>query len=145
MKLSFDKALVQQLFGDSQAATEHKVAYEEYLPKEEAERQRKPGLWLVGDSGVYLMSNSKDGVPHPTNTHKGENGEDEPDFLVAYAHEVNPEKLEFEEWWANKRESFGGNDGVEFLDAPTVQAMLDNAQDDKVFLEVSTKSISVPI
>jgi Protein of unknown function (DUF3085) len=57
-----------------------------------------PGLWLVGDQGVYLM-------PNTTSTKR----------TIVYAHECDPTKLDFETWWANKRASFGGDDGVEFI------------------------------
>lgn len=57
-----------------------------------------PGLWLVGDRGVYLMPN--------TTARK---------FTVVYARECDPTKLDFETWWANKGASFGGDDGVEFI------------------------------
>lgn len=70
----------------------------------------QPGLWLVGDHGVYLMSNGGDSAKQL----EGGN--------AAYAHEVNPEKLPFEEWWENKRASFGGDDGCEFIDAETIRS-----------------------
>ncbi len=57
-----------------------------------------PGLWLVGDEGVYLMPNTTD-----------------PKRTIVYARECDPKKLDFDTWWANKRASFGGDDGVEFL------------------------------
>ena len=57
-----------------------------------------PGLWLVGDQGVYLM---------PNTTGK--------ERTIVYARECDPSKLDFETWWANKRASFGGDDGVEFI------------------------------
>jgi len=58
-----------------------------------------PGLWLVGDEGVYLMSN--------TTTDKR---------TIIYARECDPTKHDFETWWANKRAGFGGGDGVEFIE-----------------------------
>lgn len=63
-----------------------------------------PGLILVGDQGVYLMSNAPiesvkaAGVSH-----------------VAYAAEADPTALPFEAWWDNKRASFGPDDGTVFL------------------------------
>jgi len=36
--------------------------------------------------------------------------------FVVYAKECNPTKLKFDEWRENKRASFGGDDGVEFID-----------------------------
>jgi len=77
------------------------------------------GLILVGDRGVYLMSQAPRaeieglGVAH-----------------VAYASQANPEILNFETWWANKRASFGGDDGTLLLPAEAVEAGLASARDD---------------
>jgi len=57
-----------------------------------------PGLWLVGDGGVYLM---------PNTTFKSR--------TIVYARECDPTKLDFDTWWENKRASFGVDDGVEFI------------------------------
>jgi hypothetical protein len=57
-----------------------------------------PGLWLVGDEGVYLMSNT---------TAKAR--------TIVYARECDPTKLPFDTWWANKQATFGGGDGIEFV------------------------------
>lgn len=71
-------------------------------------KDEKRGLWLVGDQGVYIMSNGKlaDGQ-RP---------------LVVYAEEcqpgVNPD------WWTYKVRHFGGDDGVEFLDAERVLRLI---------------------
>ena len=60
----------------------------------------KPAIWLVGDQGVYLMSNGT--------------AENRPP--VAYAEGVNPDKNSFDTWWENKRRSFGGDDGCDPID-----------------------------
>ena len=57
-----------------------------------------PGLWLVGDEGVYLMPNTKAKAR-----------------TIIYARECDPTKLDFETWWANKRRGFGGGDGIDFI------------------------------
>jgi len=56
----------------------------------------KPGLWLVGDNGVYIISNGKlaDGA-RP---------------LVVYSEECHP--VGDPDWF--KRRHFGGDDGIEF-------------------------------
>ena len=66
-----------------------------------------PGLWLVGDRGVYLMPNTTGNA-----------------FTVVYARECDPTKLDFETWWANKRASFGGDDGVEFIDLKDIDRLV---------------------
>jgi len=62
------------------------------------------GLHLVGDQGIYLMSQeSSDAVKKTGISH------------VAYAKECNPEVMAFDDWWEAKRAGFGGDDGVDFL------------------------------
>lgn len=61
----------------------------------------RPGLWLVGDEGVYIMSNGK--------LAKGEKA------LVVYADECHP--VGNPGWWHYKRRWFGGDDGIEFIEA----------------------------
>jgi hypothetical protein len=72
------------------------------------------GLWLVGDEGVYFMPNTTDGIHHKPRT-KGE------PLLVVYARECDPTALNFDIWWANKRASFGGDDGVAFFTLADVE------------------------
>lgn len=61
----------------------------------------KPGLWLVGDNGVYIMSNGKlaEGARR----------------LVVYSEECHPAGNP--DWFDYKRRYFGGDDGIEFIDA----------------------------
>ncbi|ULJ82759.1 DUF3085 domain-containing protein (plasmid) [Rhizobium sp. C104] len=69
---------------------------------------RKPGLWLVGDHGVYLCSNGAlaEGA-RP---------------LVVYAEECDPTRND--DWFEVKRRTFGGDDGVDFLDAEGLEALI---------------------
>ncbi|TIQ41899.1 MAG: DUF3085 domain-containing protein [Mesorhizobium sp.] len=69
---------------------------------------RKPGLWLVGDHGVYLCSNGE--------LAKGAKP------LVAYAEECDPHRND--DWFEAKRRTFGGDDGVDFLDAEGLEALI---------------------
>ena len=68
-----------------------------------------PGLWLVGDQGVYIMSNGKlaDG--------------DRP--LVVYADECHP--VGNPDWFHYKHRHFGGDDGIEFIDAERLIPLFD--------------------
>ena len=75
--------------------------------RERYDEKDGPGFWLVGDQGVYLM-------------HNGLLVEGEKPTVV-YAKECNPETMPFDEWWDAKRASFGGDDGVEFIDAEAVR------------------------
>jgi hypothetical protein len=67
-----------------------------------------PGLWLVGDHGVYLMSNGK--LPDGARP------------LVVYAEQCDPTTSD--DWFHIKRATFGGDDGVEFLDGAYLEAMM---------------------
>lgn len=68
-----------------------------------------PGLWLVGDQGVYVMSNGKlvDG--------------DRP--LVIYSDECHP--VGNPDWFHYKHRHFGGDDGIEFIDAEQLIPLFD--------------------
>ncbi|KRA65181.1 DUF3085 domain-containing protein [Rhizobium sp. Root651] len=68
----------------------------------------QPGLWLVGDNGVYLMSNCK--LPEGIRP------------LVIYAEECDPNTNE--DWFHVKRATFGGDDGVEIFDGASLEAMM---------------------
>ena len=133
MKLTFDAKLVQQLLDDSKNAKEWRLAYgEEFSDKSEA----RPGLWIVGDQGVYLMSNSRTGIFKPSKA-----GE-EPSHLVAYAHQCDPTG-DFDTWWENKRAAFGGDDGVEFLSAEFIEAALAKAKNGKMAMYVTPTKIKI--
>lgn len=81
-----------------------------------------PGLWLVGDSGVYMMSNAPQSdvdassVPH-----------------VCYAQHANPEVDDPADVYDAKRAMFGGDDGCEFLDASIIEAALSRSGAQVVF------------
>jgi len=64
-----------------------------------------PGLFLVGDSGCYLMSTGQPGLKPDTG--------DSPNKVV-YAEGCDPDKNQ-DTWWDLKQATFGGDDGVEFL------------------------------
>lgn len=74
-------------------------------------KDERPGLWLVGDEGVYLLSNgnlAKDQRP-----------------LVLYAEECDPSTNP--DYWHYKRQHFGGDDGVDFLDAVELERLMAGA------------------
>jgi len=64
-------------------------------------KDEKPGLWLVGDEGVYIMSN-------------GILADGQRPFVV-YAEECDPKTNP--DYWHYKRQHFGADDGIDFLDA----------------------------
>ena len=71
-------------------------------------KDEKPGLWLVGDEGVYLLSNGK--------LAEGQRA------LVVYAEECDPKTNP--DYWHYKHQHFGGDDGIEFLDAEMLMKLI---------------------
>ncbi|RWK66831.1 DUF3085 domain-containing protein [Mesorhizobium sp.] len=69
----------------------------------------KPGIWLVGDKGVYILSNGKlaEGA-RP---------------LVVYSEQCHP--VGNPDWWHYKRRHFGGDDGIEFIEAERLVPLSD--------------------
>lgn len=102
MKLNFARGGVERLLVHVRNATSHRASYG---------REPLAGLWLVGDQGVYLMSSGE-----PVMERDGGH--------VVYARECNPDRMAFDDWWATKRRSFGGDDGVEVLPLAAVTEAL---------------------
>jgi hypothetical protein len=71
---------------------------------------KEPGMWLVKDSGVYLMA-STGGLKASTPAPKDKSGVER--NLVAYAVGHNPNKDQ--ETWHYDREVCGGDDFAEFV------------------------------
>lgn len=98
--LIFDAQEVLRCAEHALAAPTHRAMW--------GEKDANAALWLVGDQGVYLMSNgspidnvAKDGKPVTS--------------FVAYAEGCNPNADDFDEWYDNKRSIFGGDDGADAL------------------------------
>lgn len=83
------------------------------------------GFWLVGDQGVYLMPNTHDGKYHGAHI---DNPGVKHEKICVYAEECNPQKVDFDTWWENKRASFGGDDGVEFIELATIESLIVKAR-----------------
>ncbi|HQS45134.1 MAG: hypothetical protein B7Y12_02610 [Rhizobiales bacterium 24-66-13] len=71
-------------------------------------KDEKPGIWLVGDEGVYILSNGK--------LAEGQSA------LIVYAEECDPKANP--DYWHYKRQHFGSDDGIEFLDAVRLVALI---------------------
>lgn len=108
MKLHFSWNGIEKILEEINTATSARTLYEEVTGK---------GFWLVGDTGVYLMANTTDGI------HNSKMGTCD-DHFVVYADECNPQKMEADEWWEIKRASFGGDDGVEFISLKDIEDRL---------------------
>lgn len=105
MKLHFEKKAIQAAY-DFECA--HCPSPAPYADDDIAQS----GLLLVGDQGVYIMPNTSENtkVPgQPTMQH------------VVYAKEADPA---LDDWWESKRESFGPEDGAEFLPIKEVREWL---------------------
>lgn len=74
-------------------------------------RMVPPGLVLVGDHGVYLLSNAEGQASvQGAGLEAGRQR-----MPLAYAIECNPEKMDFDEWHEAKVGLYGGDDGSDFL------------------------------
>lgn len=93
MKYTFSVDDIRNIIKESRSAE----GFRNYMNSHPEE----PGAWLVGDQGVYIMSNR-------TRPDK------EPPF-VTYAKEANPNQ-DLDDWWHAKANGFGADDGVEFID-----------------------------
>ena len=148
MKLHFERALVERLLAHAEAAEAHsptldqlfspayqKVPVIDRMPThDDIDATRIPaGLMLVGDQGVYLMSNGTPCLPDP----------DGAPNLVAYAKEADPRDAS-SDWYDIKRASFGGDDGAEFLSAEVIRQALDATADGPVWIDVSPTDIRAP-
>lgn len=114
MKLHFNKQKVKQILAHSLESTNH-------VALDGEGSTACPGLHLVGEEGIYLMSN---GIPSQRSD--GSSGIISPQTprLVVYAVECDPTRMEFEDWWKNKKKSFGEDDDIEFIDASEFQSAL---------------------
>lgn len=128
MKHTFNRDEVLKLVEITKAAAKCHVPYtgEQWKTPERTD----PGLELVGDDGVYLMSNACD-------QQKDAQGS----CVLAYANEVNPKKLDFDVWWEAKRRGFGGDDGVNFLPLPDVEQWIAASTGPLLALDVSPTHI----
>lgn len=93
-----------------------------------AESEARAGLWLVGDEGVYVMSNGS--------LAEGQRP------LVIYAEECDPKTNP--DYWHYKRRYFGGDDGVEFIDAVELEQLI-AAQPDATHLQIVMDDASISI
>lgn len=104
--LRFDLTIVRQLIDHTSNSPEWVPTY--------GGTHAEPGLWLVADHGVYLMSNGRPAIdakgnPIPADDTPGTRR------LIAMAEGCDPEVDAFEDWWAIHNALQGGNDFLEFI------------------------------
>ena len=102
MTLTFNATEVQKLMEHSLNSPDHKMAYGDI-------KSQEPGLWIVGDDGIYLMSNGLPGLA------------DGKQQKVVYANECDPTKMDFDDWWENKNATFGSDDGCEYFSLESIK------------------------
>ncbi len=76
-----------------------------------------PGLLLVGDRGIYMMSNGLPGLIIPDGSR----------HVCVYARGCDPSQDA--DWYERKRFLFGGDDGVEFFHLAKIEDMLADNQE----------------
>lgn len=109
---------------DAAANGGFRMPYQGISPEAEA----RAGLWLVGDEGVYVMSNGK--------LAEGQRP------LVIYAEECDPKTNP--DYWHYKRQYFGGDDGAEFIDAVELDKLI-AAPSDATHLRIVMDDTSISI
>ena len=156
MRLHFDLALVRRLLEHSKAATERSPSLEQ-LYDGRFRRDSKdadldnltagslpavtdvdltripPGLWLVSDQNIYLMSNGQPPllVDLADTRH-----------VIATAAEVNLAAT-IDGWRELKRAAFGGDEGVVFLELPFVEGLIAFGRDRTVCLDLTPTQVEV--
>lgn len=145
MKATFDADHLLELLALSEAAIERRPTFSQMLDPDlwsadmDADRRKEAmkaleeggfprihgediddkkvpaGLMLVGDEGIYFMSNARF---EEVNALQAEGRH------VAYARETDPKLMSEDEAYDNKRAIFGGDDGVEFIAAEELRPML---------------------
>ena len=109
---------------DATANGGFRIPYRGISPEAEA----RAGLWLVGVEGVYVLSNGR--------LAEGQRP------LVIYAEECDPKTNP--DYWHYKRRHFGGDDGVEFIDAVELENLI-STQPDATRLRIVMDDTSLSI
>jgi hypothetical protein len=126
MLLTFDRRLVERLMEHTRKAPRHPPLYN-------VQKTARPGLLLVGDQGIYLMSNGEPPLKGETTAN-----------LVVYADQANPDELPFEQWWEAKNRAFGGDDGGEFLELKNLEECLATyKQDEPLQIDLTPEQIAI--
>ncbi len=113
MSLSFPISAIRAVIARGETDAEANGGFRNPHYGLEPGKDEKRGLWLVGDQGIYVMSN---GRLHP-----------DARPLVVYAEECDPGKDG--DWFHTKRRIYGGDDGVDFIDADSLEALMSASPD----------------
>lgn len=111
---------------------------------DDVDRSKLPaGLLLVGDHGVYLMSQEsieKVKAAAVSDPAFADAVKDIPTHHAAFAQEANPDTMTPQECHAAKSAIFGGDDGVEFLPAESFDLPL---QGDTLMIDITPEAIVI--
>lgn len=124
-KVHFNGALVRRLIEHAKSSPSHRMLYEQ--PGTDV-----PGLWLVGDDGIYLMSNGLPALEREPGSERN---------LVAYALECDPTKMDPDDVWSTKSRIFGGDDGVDLLEIAEIGDLLLSFGDAPVPIGISENGL----
>jgi len=126
--LKFYRAQVQKLIEHAEKSKKHRCGY--------GEKKGKPGLFLVHDDGIYLMSSGEPRLLEDPETKDKKNARS----FVAQAQGTDPKKDA--DWHGTARELVGGDDFAERLSLLTCKDWLGkNAGRTFVELEFSETQI----
>jgi len=120
MKLTFEKVAVRRLIDHARSCKAHRKAM--------GKGETGPGLWLVVDHGIYLISNGLPGLQR-TGEHQ------------AFAQEANPQVMPEDAWYQAKREAAGPHDSVDFVPADLVERGL--LRDDAFVIDLTPDEYTV--
>ena len=98
MKIIFLMDEVKTLLNHAKNSKEHSRIH--------GPKKTEPGLFLIGDEGVYLASSGEPRL-------RDAEGEE----VVAYAFGMNPEDYD----WEEEKEKVFGNDGADFISVKTAE------------------------
>jgi hypothetical protein len=132
MKITFSAEKIRVILEHSKNAPKHRKLYEQ--PETD-----QPGLWIVGDTGVYLMSNGIPGIRQDKSI--GEIDMENHAFVV-YPQEFmslkTPTEID-----ALKRACWGGDDSVVLLTAEFIVTLLKQSVDGFCCLEIKPEQIQI--
>ena len=145
--LTFDAQAVREQLDHTIAAPLHKLTMsdraelygEHNMSHQQPDEQTtgKPGLWLVKDSGIYLMSNGSPGLPNTESNHNRDSL-----LKVAYANGYGP-LADYD----TIRQAVGGDDFTEgTLNVEWFEAALQLAeqhQRDEIFIELTETNMHI--
>lgn len=127
-RMSFNRVGVERCLRHAQAAARH-------IPLSGQKQPVPACLWLVGDEGIYLMSNGDPYDPRRVG-HRAQH--------IVYATECSPRTLSPPRLDEAKRAIFGGDDGIDWILASDVaMALATYDPGAPLLIDISEKTISL--